>query len=338
MFQYILCATVVLVLVIINFEGGTSAKISTRFQAYMENFNKTYEDEDETMYRFKAFLENEEKISRWNELEGALVYGWTEYADLYQEEFEAMFLMETNMTNWIQTQNYSEQGFDVRRRYQYTNFSWLNLENMVGPVQNQGPCGSCWAFTTAAIVGTARQVKISRRGTGLGNYIVLSAQEVLDCTGWNCSCNGGYVYRGLAYARLNGIASSQSYPYLGYKQATCQSYDLIPDTSGFQYLTPTTEYAMPDLMVNNGLIAVLVNASTWQLYKGEIITTKTCTWEGGLVGHAVVMVGYANIDTNGGYWIIQNSWGTRDNGGYVKLKYGENTCGLALWPLYLPVN
>jgi Papain family cysteine protease len=57
----------------------------------------------------------------------------------------------------------------------------------VGPVKDQGVCGSCWTFS-------ASQVMSSAWWMATGEYVSLSEQQVLDCSwgyGVNSACDGG---------------------------------------------------------------------------------------------------------------------------------------------------
>lgn len=54
----------------------------------------------------------------------------------------------------------------------------------VTSVKNQGKCGACWAFTTAAMYES--QLLINREGE-----YDLSEQYILECT-QGSSCNGGW--------------------------------------------------------------------------------------------------------------------------------------------------
>lgn len=80
---------------------------------------------------------------------------------------------------------------------------------LVNPVQNQGSCGSCWAFNTVAVLESAYKMKHN-------NLIKLSEQFLVDCDNTNSGCQGGWPTEAFAYVKKNGINNSTSYPYVGF--------------------------------------------------------------------------------------------------------------------------
>jgi cathepsin L len=73
---------------------------------------------------------------------------------------------------------------------------------------NQGVCGSCWAFATAAVAEAALKIK-------KGVDVDLSEQELVDCSGslGNNACGGGVPLYGLEYVYSKGLNSEAAYPY-----------------------------------------------------------------------------------------------------------------------------
>jgi len=60
---------------------------------------------------------------------------------------------------------------------------WRN-KHVVGPIKDQGTCGSCWAFSTASCAESAWGIK-----TGL--LFDISEQHLLDCDTGSDGCKGG---------------------------------------------------------------------------------------------------------------------------------------------------
>lgn len=57
-------------------------------------------------------------------------------------------------------------------------------EGLVGPVKDQGQCGSCWAFSTIVSL-EGQQAKKT------GSYVSLSEQNIVDCVKGESDCCDG---------------------------------------------------------------------------------------------------------------------------------------------------
>lgn len=82
-----------------------------------------------------------------------------------------------------------------------------------------GWCGSCWAFSAQGVIeGILRRRNIT---------IDIAPQQMVDCSLKNCwGCSSGWPKYALDYVRDNGIASEQSYPYVGYDQNCTYSQNM----------------------------------------------------------------------------------------------------------------
>lgn len=83
----------------------------------------------------------------------------------------------------------------------------------VNPVQNQGSCGSCWAFSSAAAMESAYFIKH-------GHLYKLSEQQWVDCDDVCLGCNGGLEVFAFRYAKFDSIEELKDYPYVA-KQDNC---------------------------------------------------------------------------------------------------------------------
>ena len=86
---------------------------------------------------------------------------------------------------------------------------------------------------------------------------------------------------------------------------------------------------MASYVQSTGPLSVCVDANNWNSYTGGIMSV--C---GTSVDHCVQAVG---VDASS-YWKVRNSWGTSwGESGFIRLKYGQNTCAITNDPTYATV-
>ncbi len=200
-----------------------------------------------------------------------------------------------------------------------TKFDWRDHPNGLTPVENQGSCGSCWAFATAAVMQDVLRL------TGKGSNDI-SEQALLSCANpsqW--SCNGGWFAHD--YHVSPGAVPANSFPYVGLDVACkqglprswfLQQWSYLPAESGDM---PSRENIKAAIFKYGPLAVGVAAGSTMSNYRGGVY----CGPETQL-NHAVVLVGW---DDSEGVYIMKNSWGTGwgEKGGYMRIKYGCNGIG-----------
>uniref|UniRef100_A0A3Q3BIY7 Cathepsin L1-like n=1 Tax=Haplochromis burtoni TaxID=8153 RepID=A0A3Q3BIY7_HAPBU len=231
-----------------------------------------------------------------------------------------------------ETVNFTNGTFkDVSDSPLPANVDWRK-EGLVGPVRNQGLCGSCWAFSSlGALEGQLKK--------HTGTLVSLSPQNLVDCStqDGNLGCRGGYITKAYSYVIRNGGVDSESfYPY-EHKNGKCR-YSVQGRAgycSKFSVLPEGDEKMLQKVLASVGPISVAVNAmlESFHMYSGGLYNVPSCNPK--LINHAVLLVGYG---TDGGqdYWLVKNSWGTAwGEGGYIRLARNKNNlCGIASFPVY----
>ncbi len=200
-------------------------------------------------------------------------------------------------------------------------------------VQYQGICGSCWAFTAAAVYEGNYKMKNDR-------VLDISEQFILDCAvdrnGNDAgSCDGGWYGGVFDYLMTKGAQVEKDKPYQG-KQGFCGTagnskykvvkWGYIRRDAGI----PSVK-EMKEALAKYGAIAACVKVThAFQAYKSGIFDEHASVSSPNDVNHAITIVGW---DDNKQAYLVKNSWGPGwGDKGYVWVEYGSNNIGYgAAW-------
>ena len=199
-----------------------------------------------------------------------------------------------------------------------TRFDWRSL-GKVTPVKHQASCGSCTTFGT---LGAFEGNNAVRNG-GLWDS---SEQHLLSCEP-NVDCSGGSRPALAQYMVDTGTSTEAAYAYTATDSA-CNTAILTPhDAIAWDHVSganPTVS-ELKEALCEYGPIAIGIWAtSAFQAYDSGIYNETVSTTQS---NHAMTLVGWDNSD--GGYWIVKNSWGTTDWGesGFGRIAWGSNNVG-----------
>ena len=203
-------------------------------------------------------------------------------------------------------------------------------EGAVGPVLDQGACGSCWAFSACGAFEGAYAL-------ATGALRELSEQQLVDCSTsfGNGGCEGGAMDQAFAYALANGgLDDDADYAYDG-QDAPCWTNATARKVAALTNWTdvpPSDEAQLAAAVALVGPVAVAIDASGagFAGYAGGVYDGADC---GVALDHGVLVVGY-----DASSWIVKNSWGDSwGDGGYIRMQRGvggDGVCGITLMASY----
>lgn len=208
-------------------------------------------------------------------------------------------------------------------------FDWR--DQGLTPIRDQGNCGSCWAFSTAATM--ADLVKISDK-----EVRDLSEQALVSCNASGYSCDGGW-FAFEEFQAPKGTVYEADFPYTATTGTCKQGLAYHEQVVEWNYIKSDSEVPTVDEMkaaiYKYGPISVAVNATTsMMMYMGGVFNKCTTT---GDVNHAVNIVGW---DDSTQSWVMRNSWGESwGEKGYGRIKYNCNQLGYAAtFAVYKPIT
>ncbi|XP_064075099.1 cathepsin L-like proteinase [Vanessa tameamea] len=208
----------------------------------------------------------------------------------------------------------------------------MRIEGFVSSIKNQGSCGSCWAFATAAAVEATLA-----RNNGARN-LDLSEQSLVDCA-WgynNWGCKGGTLDGVFKYVLKHGIPTEEDYGLYLDENGFC-ALDNMTDLyhiRGFAQVSVLSVNAMKVALYKYGPVTVAINASPIMQYKSGIFNDPDCNKSH--YNHAVTVVGYGVRD-GATYWVVKNSWGDDwGQDGYILFSAANNNCHI-LEEAYYPI-
>lgn len=210
-------------------------------------------------------------------------------------------------------------------------FNWRDKKK-VTPIRHQQTCGSCWAFTTLAILEASYKIQTNKEYD-------FSEQQLLDCAVDNAgrragSCNGGWYGAAFESLQRYGAVFENVFPYKN-RNGYCTGF------SPSNYKVATWSYILPNAgtphpidikkaLVRYGPIATACKVTpAFQAYTGGVFDEHARLLNPSDVNHAVVIEGWD--DTKGrGAWLLRNSWGKNwGENGYMWIEYQCNGIGFA---------
>uniref|UniRef100_A0A1D1XSM8 Actinidain n=1 Tax=Anthurium amnicola TaxID=1678845 RepID=A0A1D1XSM8_9ARAE len=242
------CISSALDMSIVNYEKIDGVRETLRSEEEMRwlheewsvRFDKSYGELKEKERRFEIFKDNLRFIDEHNHPRNNHTYtvGLNDLADLTHEEYQAKYVnpwLSMNAHSSLKVSNENASDYLDDEVGQLPGFVDWRASGAVGPVINQGDCGSCWAWAAVATVEALHHIRT-------GQLISLSAQQLVDCV--PNGCKGGWVQRGLSFIVTNrGVATAESYPYTK-KDGTCDRSPKVVSIDSTRQVPANNEKAL----------------------------------------------------------------------------------------------
>jgi len=199
-------------------------------------------------------------------------------------------------------------------------FSWTD-RNIVTPIKSQEQCGSCWAFTAAAVM----EASINMNYNEIHD---ISEQSIIECAGAG-DCKGGNSGWAFDYFQNEGPVSEEVSPYAA-RNGTCgQNRKEKFRIAAWAYIPrngPEETYTVEDIkaaLCKYGPLASAVTVTEHFMYYTGGIFDEFSSQKN--INHAITIVGW---DDDKEAFLIKNSWGEGwGEKGYMWIKYGCNNIG-----------
>jgi C1A family cysteine protease len=322
-------AILILALLAVASFASSYEELNLLWSTWKNLHSKDYSAGEEAA-RYAIFVDNYEKVTKYNSESTEVKLRLNLFADLTGQEFKHKYTgcarVETDRQlieeNTIRFEAIEAPG-DV---------DWRN-KGVVTPVKNQQQCGSCWTFSTTGVLE-------GYYALNNGKLLSFSEQQIVDCaSAAGSGCSGGWPYLAVQYAAGAGLEQESQYPYTAQNGGCKYNQGLTTHTNnGYAFVTDYNSNALKSAL-GSMPVSVLVEADqqVFQFYSSGVLGTNSGC--GASLDHAVLAVGYGTAQGAEAFY-VKNSWGPSwGKDGYIYLSTdgsangGAGVCGVLSQPV-----
>ena len=216
-----------------------------------------------------------------------------------------------------------------------TAFDWRDYQghSYIGPIRDQGGCGSCYAFGACAAAEGVYNFAMNRYD---GDCLDLSEAFLAFCldqyyAGYSGCSGSSYDYEELDALVERGVCLETAYPYTPVDQGCVSGSEAAPRAKfdSWHRIPCGDVLAIKSaLMIYGVLDAAVYVTSAFQAYESGIFVdyNTECSYDPcyyTATNHCIALIGWQDTSLDGdGYWILRNSWGSGwGEDGYMKIAY-----------------
>lgn len=165
------------------------SELDVKFMQHIVKFNLSFDDIAEFNSRKSNFANIDYLVEEVNNGDYTWKAAHNKFSTWTEEEKQKRYGLRDRTPIKQANPDARPPIFDTPNQTFPTSVDWRTM-GCVSPIQDQGNCGSCWAFSATSGIESANCV--AKGNTGLTK---LSEQQVVDCCGsrYQCAgCNGGW--------------------------------------------------------------------------------------------------------------------------------------------------
>ena len=203
--------------------GAQTPLIETKFMAHVAEYGLSFGTQEEYAFRLQRFAIKDKFIEETNSEQSSYWLVHNMFSTQTDAEYKRMLTRMPSVQNESMIEELPTDNLS-------SSMDWRS-KGAVNKVQNQGSCGSCWAFSSTAAMEGAHFLKT-------GKLLKLSEQQFVDCDPQSDGCDGGLEMYAFEYAEKNPQELESDYPYKG-RDGKCKA------NSGKELVEATTYAHVP---------------------------------------------------------------------------------------------
>jgi len=242
-----------------------STELDAKFLSHVSEYGLSFGTKEEYEFRKSLFIQADKELEEIRQEGGTYEVEHNMFSTMTKDEMKRFMgrVPQQNSEEIGEVEYLDESNLEA-------NVDWRS-KGAVNPVQNQGNCGSCWAFSTTAAVEGAHKIHS-------GKLLKLAESQLVDCDRNDGGCNGGLETQAMKYLESHPQELEKDYPYVP-KTRRCSAKSgkgIVKVTSISKVPKKSVSQLKAAVSKQPTCIAVGAGDRHFNSYKSGILNTTQC--------------------------------------------------------------
>ena len=188
-----------------NFLATPFTEAEREFINFIAEHRRSYGTKEEYQFRLERFTENYNYVQEHNAARDDLKLAMNMFSDFTEQEYKMRLGKKPTRDHNLETASFGNSKTP-------SSWDWI-AKGALGPVKDQGQCGSCWTFAGVGAVEAINKIE-----NGVSE--IYSEQQLVDCA-VGFGCNGGWAQTAMKHLINNKANYGSDYRYTA-KDGTCK--------------------------------------------------------------------------------------------------------------------